>query len=99
MAGGGGGGGGGGGDGRPTCRCSERATIAQDIPSALVDSPTIRDEFERWALSVSSWSSTSSRTMAAVVCGIERSWRTCGTGIPRRWAGDRSGMIYPLSSN
>lgn len=86
--------GGDGGDGRPACRCSERATIAPGIPSALVDLPTIRGEFELWARLVSSWLSTWwSPTMAAVVYGNERSWRTCGTSIPRRWAEDRSGKI------
>lgn len=87
-------GGGGGDDGRPACRCFERATIEPGIPSALVDLPTVRGEFELWARWVSTWRSTWSPTMAAVVYGNERSWRTCGTSIPRRWAGGRSGNIY-----
>lgn len=42
---------------------------------------------------MSSWRSTSSPTTEAAVCGNGRSWRTCGTSIPRRWAGDRSAKI------
>lgn len=46
---------------------------------------------------MSSWRSTSSPTTEAAVCGNGRSWRTCGTSIPRRWAGDRSGKISVYS--